>query len=132
MDRDRIRRLEQELAALRAQVPVRTPRARRERDIWAQIIGGNPLASGIEAIQYAASVTPLAVYDPDVDTAYPNGLGNAWLFIDGKRQLDRVLVRHNFIGDQTPVLSGRPVQVFGSETLTFSGTDMIAYYIAWI
>lgn len=102
------------------------------KNIWAQIIGGNPLSSGIECIQYAASVTPLAVYDPDVDTAYPNGLGNAWLYIDGILQTNRILVRHSFTGDQSPILSGRIVALNGREILTYSGTDMVARVVYWI
>jgi len=97
-----------------------------------QIIGGNPLASGIEAVQYAASVTLAQAYDPDVDTAYVAGLGNGWLFRDGIRQPDRVLVRHDFIGDQTPLITGRRVSVSGTVTLTHSATDMTVYLIDWL
>jgi len=104
-----------------------------------QIIGGNAMASGIQAIQYAASVTLAQVYDPDVDTAYISGLGNGWLFIDGIRQANRVLVRHDFIGDQTPLITGRRVAVRGTVALTYTDpgppivtTDMTAYLLDWI
>ena len=97
-----------------------------------QIIGGNPMASGIESLQYAATVTVPQVYDPDVDTSYVQGLGNGWLFIDGIRQPNRVLVRHDFIGDQTPLITGRRVATRGTVTLTYSATDMTAYLLDWI
>lgn len=96
-----------------------------------RIIGGNPVG-GIEQIVYAASVTPPKVYDPDVDTSYVDGLGNAWLFRDGVRQADRVLVRHDWLDDATPLLSGRIVGVRGTVTLTYSGTDFTAYLLDWI
>jgi len=104
-----------------------------------QIIGGNAMASGIEAIQYAATVTMPKVYDPDVDTAYVAGLGNGWLFANGIRQPNRVLVRHDFIGDQTPLITGRRVSVSGTVTLTFTAagppivtTPMTVYLVDWL
>lgn len=97
------------------------------KQVW--IIGGNALATGQEAIQYAATVTPAAVYDPDVDTVYPQGLGNAWLYIDGIRQTDRVLVHHDFLGYTQPLLAGRIMGVIGTEILTYSGTDMTVYLL---
>jgi len=98
----------------------------------ARIVGGNPLASGLEALQYAASVTPLAVYDPDVTTAYPTGLGNAVLYVDGVAQANKVLVRHAFTGDQSPILAGRMVSVYSTETLTYLTDTMTAYLVDWL
>lgn len=97
-----------------------------------RIIGGNLAALAVEGIGYAETVTPAAVYDPDVTTVYPLGLGNAWLFIDGVRQPNRVLVRHEWIGDQTPLLSGRMVAVRSTGTLSFGGTDMTVYFMSWL
>lgn len=119
MDPDALRRLaaiEQRLRGL----PSRwagggTPEPRRM--VW--ISGGNILATGHEAIQYAASVTPTAVYDPDVDTAYPVGLGNGWLFVNGVMQLNRVLIRHDFTGYTQPLLAGRIMGVRGTSTLYY-------------
>ncbi len=97
------------------------------RQLW--VIGGNTLASGHEAVQYAADFEPDAVYDPDVDTTYPPGLGNAWLFINGVQQTNRVLFRHKFTGYTQPLLAGRIMGVVGTETLTFDDTDMTVYLI---
>ena len=91
-----------------------------------QIIGGNELASGIPTIQYSATVTPLAVYDPDVDTVYPTGLGNAWLWVNDEID-SRVLARNRFAGDQAAWFSGRFLDVTGTEILTYSATDMTVY-----
>jgi len=104
-----------------------------------QIIGGNVMASGIEALQYAATLTLTQAYDPDADTVYIPGLGIGWLFIDGIRQANRVLVRHDFIGDQTPLITGRRVAVRGIVALTYTDpgppivvTGMTAYLIDWL
>jgi hypothetical protein len=119
MDAETMRRLagiEQRLRGLPSRWAgggVITPR----RMVW--IIGGNALATGHESIQYAASVTPGAVYDPDVDTVYPAGLGNGWLFVDGVQQLNRVLVRHDFTGYTQPLLAGRIMGVRGTVTLYY-------------
>lgn len=96
-----------------------------------RILYGQTLTSGVNVIKYAASVTPAAVYDPAVDTSYPAGLGNGYLYLDGVVQDDLVLVRHDFAGDQAPLLSGRVLLVVGTETLTYSGTDMTAYRLGW-
>jgi hypothetical protein len=129
-----IARLSAELARLRSQVVVRpaAPAAADNDETWIEIIGGNALASGYDCIQYADSVTPAAVYDPDVDTSYPVGLGNGYLWINGERQADRVLVRHRFSANQVPIEQGRPVQTSGTETLSYSGTDMTAYLVYWL
>jgi len=134
-----IDRLRAQLQRLQDRVPVRLPPGGEARVLRIQIIGGNPLASGIEAVQYAASVTLAQAYDPDVDTAYIAGLGNGWLFINGIRQPNRVLVRHDFIGDQTPLITGRRVSARGTVTLTFTAagppivtTPMAVYLVDWL
>jgi len=129
----------QDLQAKSLLIPSRYGKSGAARGLRIQIIGGNPLASGIEAIQYAATVTMPKVYDPDVDTAYVAGLGNGWLFLNGIRQPNRVLVRHDFIGDQTPLITGRRVSVSGTVTLTHTAagppivtTPMTVYLIDWL
>ena len=98
-----------------------------------QIIGGNPLNSGIEAIIYAESCTPgVSGYNADIDVIYEEGLGNGWLFINGQRQPNRVLVRHDFIGDQTPLMTGRRVSTSGTTQVSGSGGTMTAYIVDWI
>lgn len=100
-------------------------------DLWIKTIGGNPLASSLETIQYSATVTPAAVYDPEVDTVYPTGLGNGYLITDGVIG-NKVLVRHSYAVDPSPLLSGRPVRVNGTEILSYGGTDMLCYVVHWI
>jgi hypothetical protein len=135
MERDvmlALERIQTQIDRLSARVPVRLGSAvTAVVDRWVQIIGGNPLASGFECIQYAPSVTPLALYDPDVDTSYPTGLGNGWLWEDGER-IGRVLVVHDYEGDQTPADSGRPVAVNGTTTLTYGSDTMTAYRVHWL
>lgn len=89
------------------------------------IIGGNTLSGGLVGIKYALSVTPLALYDPDIDTSYPDGLGNAWDHLDGIRQANRVLVRHAFTGFTQPLTEGQPMAVVGSVILTFGLDQMV-------
>ncbi len=93
--------------------------------VW--IIGGNILSTGHEAIQYAATVTPAALYDPDVTTVYPNGLGNCWVYVGGTRLANRALCRHNFTGYSQPLLAGRIMSVSGVESLTFGADVMLAF-----
>lgn len=78
-----------------------------------EIIGGQTV-SGIDCIQYAASLTLTQAYDPDVDTALPAGLGRAWLWTDGVRGASRVLVRHQFIPWPRPVCQGEALRVAGT------------------
>lgn len=128
-----IDRLQRDLARLRAQVPVRVaPSASDPVFLTVRIIGGNPLASGVECIQYAASVTPPKVYDPDVDTSYVTGIGNAYLYRNGQPVAGAVLVRHDWVADQMPLRSGRVLRVRGTVTLTYSGTDFTAYTLDWM
>ncbi len=94
-----------------------------------QIIGGNLLTSGHQAIKYAATVTLTQAYDPDVDTVYDAGLGNAWLFVNGIKQSNRVLVRHSFEGYTQPLLAGRIMSSPGVSAVTFGGTTMAAYLL---
>lgn len=126
--RAELARVERQVATLRGQTPVRISQA-VESILRLQIIGGNVLSGSIVGIKYAASVTPLAVYDPDVTTSYPDGLGNAWLYLNGVRQINRVLVRHNFTGYTQPLVSGRVMSTVAKTTLTYSGTDMLCYLV---
>lgn len=130
--RREIERLHRDLARLRAQVPVRMPPSAVATPVKVvEIIGGQDLGGGYLGIVYAPSVTPAAVYDPDVDTDYPDGLGNAWLWIDGVRQANRVLARHDGETTQYPLAAGHRARVRGTETLTYSGTDMTVYTVRW-
>jgi hypothetical protein len=101
------------------------------------ILGGNTstIGNSIEGIVYASTVTPAAVYDPDVDTAYPDGLGYGILFEDGV-DAGNVLVRHSFIGYPTPILAGDLVRVSGTGTITYdpgSGdVSMTVYLFDWV
>lgn len=123
----------QELQRRSMQVPSRTGRSAGAASLRTlRIIGGNLATLAVEGIGYAETVTAAAVYDPDVTTVYPLGLGNAWLFVDGVRQPNRVLVRHEWIGDQTPLLSGRMVAVRSTGIITFGGTDMTVYFMSWL
>lgn len=123
----RLRALERQLR----QIPSRYGRggggATPERRLL--IIGGQ-VSSSIDIIQYAASVTPAAVYDPDVDASYPAGLGRAWLIEDGLA-VSRVLVRHNVAGWRVPFVAGQAPRTLTTVTITYSGTDMTCWVPSW-
>jgi hypothetical protein len=123
--------LRTDLRRLRSQTPLRLPPARVTRTYHLKLIGGNELDSGQDGIIYAASVTPLAVYDPEVDTTFPDGLARGWLFIDGARQAERVLIRHDFLGHTGAFIGGTHLSVTGTTTLTYDGTPMTCYTIGW-
>lgn len=62
------------------------------------IIGGNLLSDGItEGIKYSSSpiVDVPAIYDPEVDTSFVDGIGRGYLYIDGVLQTLRVLILHD-------------------------------------
>jgi hypothetical protein len=84
------------------------------------IIGGNT-SNGVNCIKFASSVTPAKVYDPDVDTTYPDGLGRAVLFVDGVDS-GRVLVRHLFESWKAPLIGGQVMRVTGTAKIG-SGED---------
>lgn len=130
MNQDRaIARLRQEMAMRPIRVPTRGGGSVQPKQS-VQIIGGNTV-SGIDCIKYASTVTPGAVYDPDVDAVYPDGLGHAWLYVNGIIQSRRVLVRHNLVASELPMYVGQVWAVLTTTTLTYSGTDMTAYVPSW-
>lgn len=121
--------LEQEVADLRErlrQVPgVFSPSSEEQPKLAIQIIGGNTI-SGIDCIKYASTVTPAAVYDPDVTTAYPDGLGRGWLWSNGAR-IGRVLVRHAFLALPYPMQIGRVLRVAGTASISYDpGTGPVS------
>ncbi len=97
-----------------------------------QVIGGQNV-SGIDMIKFAATVTPTALWDPNVNTSgYDNGLGYGYLFINGAVQVSKVLIRHSFYAHLRPVPSGARLRVAGTEVLTYSGSPMTAYIFDWM
>ena len=126
-------RFQRELSMRPIRVPTRGGGATQPKRA-VQIIGGQTV-SGIDCITYASTVTPGAVYDPDVDTAYPDGLGRGWLFINGVLQSRRVLVRHAFVGYERPVFASSVWGVLATTSLSYDpGTgpvSMNAYLLAW-
>jgi hypothetical protein len=102
------------------------------------VLGGNAalIGGGIEGIQYASTVTPAAVYDPDVTTVYPAGLGYGVLFNNGVRQAGNVLIRHDYYGNQWAVLQSALLRVAGTVSLSYDpGTGpvtMTCYTFDWI
>ncbi len=99
-----------------------------------QIIGGQVI-SEVDCIKYVAEedeVDLTDTYDPDTDETYPDGMGRAWLWLDGQRE-KRVLVRHDFTGATAPLIGGWVYVVRGIRTLTIaSGThtgEKLACYL---
>lgn len=138
--------LDRELAALRARVADQDARLRRlparlgvsaakSPDRRLLIIGGQ-VVNGIDCIQYAASVTPAAAYDPNVTTAYPAGLGRAWLIEDGLA-VSRVLVRHAQAAWRVPLIAGQWLRIPGTSSITYDPggggavVTMTVYSVAW-
>jgi len=125
MNQDRaIARLRQEMAMRPIRVPTRGGGSVQPKQSI-QIIGGNTV-SGIDCIKYASTVTPAAVYDPDVDTAYPDGLGRGWMWVNGARS-SRVLVRHWLLAWPYPVLPPRLLRVAGTTSISYDpGTGPVS------
>ncbi|MEY2855637.1 MAG: hypothetical protein RL030_2769 [Pseudomonadota bacterium] len=64
-----------------------------EPDYLIVIVGGNTLSSGQNGIKHVTTQTEVpSDYDPDVDTSYADGWGNAYLYVDGVLQDKKVLV----------------------------------------
>lgn len=101
-----------------------------------QVIGGQ-IVGEVDCIQYEEDDPTLdQLYDPDVDTDYPPGMGRGWLMGANGRRLTRVLIRHDFSGTSSPLIGGWVYVVRGTTTLTVdSGDDegrtMLAYTITW-
>lgn len=96
------------------------------------IIGGNTLAAGVPGIKYSAGpIVPTQVYDPEVDSVYPDGMGRANLYVNGVLQPLRVLVRHNYAAYKAPIIGGSQVTVFGTDSLIYSATTMTLYTFGW-
>lgn len=93
------------------------------------IIGGQ-VSSGIDIIQYSASVTATSVYDPDTDSSYPSGMGRAWL-IEDDLVVRRVLVRHNVSSWRVPLVAGQAPRTVATVTVSYSGTDMTCWVPSW-
>lgn len=83
-----------------------------------EIIGGNTLSDGTVGITYNASAAATAIYNPEIDTSYASGLGNAWLYVNGTRQSLRVVVNHQFAGFPRPLRAGRRLRCNGTDSLT--------------
>lgn len=141
--REEFRSIRKDIAWLSERVqmrPISTARGVQGAVTYKTLIvtGGNAalIGGGIEGIQYASTVTPTAVYDPNVDTVYPAGLGNGELYVNGVRQAGKVLIRHNFYGNQWAVLQSAMLRVAGTVTLTYdpgSGpVPMTCYTFDWI
>lgn len=128
MNNRRLERIEADLARRPLWSPVATAATTDRRLL---IIGGQ-VVSGIDCIQYAASVTPAAAYDPDVTTTYPAGLGRAWLIEDGVNK-GRVLVRHNLPGYMAVLIAGERARASYQETLTYysGGGGAVITMTAW-
>lgn len=97
-----------------------------------ELIDGATLASGLVGIGYAASVAPSVLYNPDVDTSYITGLGNAYIWVRGVLQPSRVLVRHDVAGSPWPLLEGMRFPVESTISVTVAsgpnaGAVMLCY-----
>jgi hypothetical protein len=124
--RTRLDRLE----AMLSRIELR-PLPVRNRPQVVQIIGGQT-SNGVPVIQYAIDpFTPDKVYDPAVDTTYISGLGNGYLMNSSGAQGLKVLIRHNFLGQNGPLLQGWVYQVSGQVSLSFGTSTMIAYTVTW-
>jgi hypothetical protein len=107
---------------------LRTPRAYSVPVRVLEIIDGADLGNGLVGIEYAGSVSPPTVYDPDVDTTYVTGMGNAYLWTDGVLSPNRVLVRHDAAGAPWPILEGMRFPVAGIVSVTAGDGSVMTCY----
>ena len=128
---DRLQRLESYLPRIQLR-----PTAVRSTGQVIQIIGGQTVSS-VPCIQYDATDPTLTqVYDPDVDTVYPTGLGNGWLYDQRGLRSRRVLVRNDFSGAAIPAMGGWVYIVGATRSLTVAsgdrmGTALTVYTLTW-
>lgn len=101
-----------------------------------QVIGGQTI-SGVDCIQYQGTDLTLSqLYDPDVDTVYPDGLGRGWLMTDQGQPDQRVLIRNDFTGLAAPMVGGWVYLVRNVTTLVVAsgadaGKSMDVYTVTW-
>lgn len=122
-----ISRLQTDVVAVQSRLqnmPVVPARTQPVATRLARIIGGN-LLNGVQQIAYVADpLTITALYDPDVDTSYIDGIGNIWLFDEAGQPNRRALLRQNNPTYLDPLPINETIEVVGPfpETVA-SGPD---------
>jgi hypothetical protein len=92
------------------------------------IIGGNTLSSGQAGIKHVTTQTTCpADYDPNVDTSYADGWGNAYMFINGKLADNKVLVLND--GGLGTLVEGWEGYTSGPVCLPFGSINKICYRV---
>ena len=129
----RIAKLEQSMRGIPGRFPVggRVPHAVLEiidGNLIEIFPGGDPGGPYAGVKYYPNAITELATaYDPEAGgettvTSYPDGIGRAWLWLDGVRQDKRVLVLNDtsaFI--YFVLLAGDPLVGFRSRSIPVAG-----------
>jgi hypothetical protein len=134
----RIDRLERELSG----IPSRWAGGADSSLKILQIIGGQTLSTGQAGIKYSSSAIASvpSAYDPEVDTTFIDGIGRAYLYVDGALQATRVLVA-NYNGNGSPIdfalLGGSGDYAYTATTVAIpisggGGTTVTCYVPTWL
>jgi hypothetical protein len=93
-----------------------------------QIIGGQTV-NGVVMIQYAADpLTAPTAYNPATATSYIAGLGYGWIYNPNGQQQGKVVVRHRWLGQTDPFLSGDTVVVGAAYPIPVTGGGTLQVY----
>jgi hypothetical protein len=93
-----------------------------------QIIGGQTV-NGVVMIQYAADpLTAPTAYNPNTATSYIAGLGYGQIYNNLGQQAGKVVVRHNWLGQTDPFLSGDTVVVGAPVPIPVTGGGTLLVY----
>lgn len=123
-----INQMREEIRALTRRTPARWARP-ADTPVQVQLIYGQLINSVYPVIEYAADpITAPYAYDPNSDTSYIAGLGNAWLYDSNGQPTQRVLVRNNWSGTTYPLASGNIYQVGALISVPVSGGGIINAY----
>ncbi len=125
---DELQKIRADLEMLRRRADQQNVRrvVQRERTLVLVIIGGNTLDSGQAGIKHVTTQTTCpADYDPDVDTSYADGWGNAYLYVDGVVQAHKVLVCND--GPFSTIVESWELLTPGPSVLPFGSVNKVFY-----
>jgi hypothetical protein len=96
------------------------------------IVGGNTLASGQAGVKLVGTMTEVAsLWDPATDGPYEDGIGNAYLFVDGASQGKVLVLNDGRAGMASSLVTSWRCMAVASISLPLTGdpTQSVLVYI---